>query len=73
MQTHKICVVTSLGFWLSIIRDQFQNKDSIFMRAGTHYCGTKNYAAQLKEMSKPHHRAIMSMGASTNKKKSHGF
>ena len=43
------------------------------MRAGTHYSGTKTYAAQLKEMLTPYHRQIMSMGASTDKTKPHGF
>ena len=70
-----VCVFMSLGCWLSIIRDQFQKKDSIFMRAGTHYSGTKIYAVQLKEMLTPYqsHREIMSLGASTDKTKPQRF
>ena len=43
------------------------------MRAGTHYSGTKTYAAQSKEMLTPYHREIMSMRASTDKTKPHSF
>ena len=57
-----VCVFTSLGCWLFIIRDQFQKKDLIVMWAGTHYSGAKTYAAQLKEMLMLYHREIMSMG-----------
>ena len=52
-QNYMIYVFISLGSWSSIIRDQFQNKGLIFMRAGTHYSGAKIYAAQLIEMLKP--------------------
>ena len=76
MHTHKIIwfVFSCLWMcWLSIIWDQFQNKDSIFMRSGTHYSGTKTYTAQLKEMLKPCHSEIISMCASNDKTKPHGF
>ena len=68
-----VCVFTSLWCWLSIIRDQFQKKDSIFIWAGTHHSGTKTYAARFKEMLTPYHREIMSMGAPTDKTKPRGF
>ena len=68
-----VCVFLSLGCRLSIIRDQFQKKDLIFMRAGTHYSGTKTYEVQLKEILMSYHREIMSMGVSTDKTKPHGF
>ena len=69
----QVCIFTSMGCWLSLIRDHFKNKDSIFIRAGNSYSGTKTYGLQLKEMLKPYHREIMSMGSSHERTKPHGF